>query len=537
MVKANEIDYSLNDPRNKWKILQTHWRYGLWALWVSMGTMMLGGDYLVGGQLLPMEHFKEQFGELLDGEYVIPSNYASAWSSIGLAFDLVAALFTHPLMDKYGRKPLIFVASIISIVGVLLQHLATEWRLHLVGRAINGASIGITFTVSPLWIGETCRPELRGFFLCFGNTSAVIGQLLFVLISYGTNFLDNNWSWKAPLMCQYIYPVLFLAGYYWFPESPLWLIRRERVEKAERSLRRMYGVNDERFYSMELNRMQLENQALLDYEAAALEDQKTLWFGIPEPVLFQCFRKTQIRRTFCSILAVTSQQLAGGTFVTNYVTYFLQLINVSNYFLVSVILYIVMLISTCAAYPLVEVVGRRTLIVPASFILSVILLIIGIMGSISNQVAAGWVIVVMIFMWALVFQVSLGASSFVAASELATLRLRAANQSLVTIFQALWSLIFQFTVPYMISKDAGNLGGKTGYIFFGTCATAFVFLYFYLPETKGLSFATLDELFARGVPARKFKTEGRKITMELLDSRDRKKATEEEVEHIEDVDV
>lgn len=32
------------------------------------------------------------------------------------------------------------------------------------------------FTIAPLWIGETCRPELRGFFLCFFNTSIVFGQ-------------------------------------------------------------------------------------------------------------------------------------------------------------------------------------------------------------------------------------------------------------------------------------------------------------------------------------------------------------------------
>lgn len=32
---------------------------------------------------------------------------------------------------------------------------------------ITGIAIGIMFTISPLWIGETCRPELRGFWLCF----------------------------------------------------------------------------------------------------------------------------------------------------------------------------------------------------------------------------------------------------------------------------------------------------------------------------------------------------------------------------------
>jgi hypothetical protein len=41
---------------------------------------------------------------------------------------------------------------------------------------VPGIAIGMMFTISPLWIGETCRPELRGFFLCFFNTSIVFGQ-------------------------------------------------------------------------------------------------------------------------------------------------------------------------------------------------------------------------------------------------------------------------------------------------------------------------------------------------------------------------
>jgi hypothetical protein len=41
------------------------------------------------------------------------------------------------------------------------------------------------FTISPLWIGETCRPELRGFFLCFFNTSIVFGQFAMSVFSVG----------------------------------------------------------------------------------------------------------------------------------------------------------------------------------------------------------------------------------------------------------------------------------------------------------------------------------------------------------------
>src|SRR5699024_7795374 len=107
---SRSIDYAQNNPRNKWKILQVHWRYGLWALWTSVGSMMLGMDYLVGGQLLPMPAFQQQFGNIQpDGSYVIPASHASAWQAIGPACDLVTALLTHPLLDKWGRKPMLLI--------------------------------------------------------------------------------------------------------------------------------------------------------------------------------------------------------------------------------------------------------------------------------------------------------------------------------------------------------------------------------------------------------------------------------------------
>ena len=104
-----------------------------------MGSMMLGLDYVAGGQLAALPKFKEEFGVVgPHGSYIVPARYLSAWASIGPACDIVAALIAVPFLEKYGRKPQILVASVLSAVGVLLQQLATEWKMHLAGRAVNG---------------------------------------------------------------------------------------------------------------------------------------------------------------------------------------------------------------------------------------------------------------------------------------------------------------------------------------------------------------------------------------------------------------
>jgi hypothetical protein len=145
--------------------------------------------------------------------------------------------------------------------------------------------------------------------------------------------------------------------------------------------------------------------------------------------------------------------------------------------------YVVMFLSTCAAFFLIEIVGRRTMLVPSMFLLSFILLAMGICGCFTSS-AAKWTIVVMMYLWALVYQVSVGACGFVLASEVATLRLRATTQALVTVMNGIWALIMQFTIPYMINPDAGNLGGKTGFVFFGLGILTSIGAYFLFPETK-----------------------------------------------------
>lgn len=287
----------------------------------------------------------------------------------------------------------------------------------------------------------------------------------------------------------------------------------------------MYGAVDESFHDVEIRRIQQDVDLTSDLYGS-IGDNKYRFLGISFAAEVECFKGSNLKRTVTAIFAASGQQLIGATFVTGYATYFFDLINVQNFFLVSCILYLVMILATCAVFPLVEVVGRRTLIVPSLFILCVLLLLIGIMGCIPNQVTAGWVIIVMIYIWAIVYQLSIGATGFILASEVATMRLRAVTQVLVTVTNGVWGLIMQFTIPYMINTDAGNLGGKTGFIFFATGCITGVVGYFLFPETKvdpnrcelsnmadkspqGIPFEKLDELYHNGVSPRQFKTMAR----------------------------
>jgi MFS family permease len=108
-------------------------------MYSAIGSMMLGWDYVSGGQLASLPEFRRQFGvEQPDGSHLIPSHVLSAWQAIGPAAHIIAAIVAAPLLEKWGRKPQIIPVVLLSLGGVILQQYAVEWTLHLAGRAVNG---------------------------------------------------------------------------------------------------------------------------------------------------------------------------------------------------------------------------------------------------------------------------------------------------------------------------------------------------------------------------------------------------------------
>ncbi|KFZ14604.1 hypothetical protein V502_05988 [Pseudogymnoascus sp. VKM F-4520 (FW-2644)] len=291
-------------------------------------------------------------------------NHASLSSnSIAPACEIVATFIFAPMLEKFGRKPGILAASIISVAGVLcrcLQQLAKDWKVHLAGRGVNGIAIGIMFTIAPLWIGETCRPELRGFFLCFFNTSIVFGQFAIVVVSKGSSGIDGKWQWWIPVVAMYIFPLILTVVWPFFPESPYWLVRQNRTTDAKNALRRAYGFKgaDSAFYDIEVLRMEEEIRITTELQGGVAAKRNTV-LGVNVSAEAECFRGINRKRTLTAIFAASAQQMIRATFVIGYATYFLELIGITNYFNASVALYVVMLIASMAAFPLTEIFGRR----------------------------------------------------------------------------------------------------------------------------------------------------------------------------------
>lgn len=96
--------------------------------------------------------------------------------------------------------------------------------------------------------------------------------------------------------------------------------------------------------------------------------------------------------------------------------------------------------------------------------------------------------------------------AWLAGGEIPSQRLRSYTFGLAAASGFFFAWLTTFTAPYFINPQSLNWGPRYGYIWTPSCAIAALWVFFFLPETKGRTLEEIDEMFEAGVPARKFRT-------------------------------
>jgi len=152
--------------------------------------------------------------------------------------------------------------------------------------------------------------------------------------------------------------------------------------------------------------------------------------------------------------------------------------------------------------------GRRTLYLSGLTCSTIILFIIGFLSlAPASNTAASWATGSLLLVYFCVHSCTIGPVLYAIVGEMPSTRLR---QKSIVIAASAWSVMGIFNsslTPYMLSPTAWNWKGKAGFFWGGLCLLSFVWTFFRLPEGKGLTYAELDVLFEKMVPARKFKAQ------------------------------
>ncbi|KAJ4373200.1 hypothetical protein N0V83_003493 [Neocucurbitaria cava] len=434
-------------------------------------------------------------GSLLNGLQTMPSWQAffdyPTGSRLGLlgAFPgfggLFVLLFTPYIADLMGRRLGTAIGCVLVILGAVLQALPSRSNpipMYLAGRWLMGMGSNISNATCPLLITEISHPRHRGKVTTIYNTLWYVGAILAAWTTYGTlNNISSDLSWRLPTGLQCAMPGIQLLSIYLLPESPRWLISKNKHSDAKKMLTKYHGNGaDNDFVNWEYNEISLT----LEAENAASAESG--WYELV---------RTPGNRKRCLLIILTAifSQCSGNGLVSYYLAAVLKTIGItdsSEQALINGGLTIwCWLVSLGCAF-LVDRVGRRILFLSAGIGMLISFTIWTACSAVYTQTGnsnAGSAVLAMIFLFYGAAGIAWPGLTVSYTVEILPFNIRAKGLTLCFVFTSLSGIFNQYVNP--IGIDA--LGWKFYIVYVVVLVLECLAIYFLYVETKG---PTLEEI-------------------------------------------
>ncbi|KAJ5586568.1 maltose permease Mal61 [Penicillium hetheringtonii] len=439
-----------------------------------------------------MPGFAMQFGELANGSYVIPAYWQSLWNAMAQIATMLGATTAGPVQDFLGRRASFLLGAIVSAVGVAVVYTSTSPGVFLAGKIVNGLSMGICLTTGQTYISEVTPLPLRGIALSFFTFCMNLGYMIAASVALPRMSIVSENAYRVLFAAAWVWPgviVLFLPV---LPESPYFLVMKNRLEKARKSLAR-------------LGNKQSEITGLLNQIIRVNEEEKARSAVSKEATFIECFRGTNWRRTRIILFCNALQQVIGSSFMSNGPYFMVQagMSAAKTGMMTEIGIGFGIASSILTAYLMTQV-GRRRLILFGISLSVTFFTVMGIAGCFPQSSQALWVVGIFLQLSWWVYGPAIGPAMAIA-GEVSAVRLRAKSMAIGFTFNYFFSTVWNVVIPYLYNTDEADLGGKIGWIFAGMGVIALVVIYFEIPETKGRSFEELDEMFNEKISTRAFR--------------------------------
>ena len=145
------------------------------------------------------------------------------------------------LADIYGRRLSVAIGSTLVITASVIQVAVQKHWVFFGARVMTGIGMGLSQTAAPLLITETAHPRQRRTLTSLYNAVWFCGSITAAGIVFSTLFIHNDWSWRVPCMLQAFFPLFQLTGLSFIPESPRWLVAKNRKADALAMLTRYHA--------------------------------------------------------------------------------------------------------------------------------------------------------------------------------------------------------------------------------------------------------------------------------------------------------
>lgn len=441
------------------------------ALVSALGGLLFGYDWVVIGGAKP---FYEVFFNITNA----PAMQGWVMGSAILGC-LLGVMVSGSMSDKYGRKPLLIVASILFTISAVGTGAANTIEMFIVWRVVGGIGIGIASNLSPMYIAEIAPSASRGKYVSINQLTIVLGilaaQIANLLIAEpidSSTILLDSWNvqegWRIMFWAEAVPSVAFFALILIIPESPRWLASQYKYDKATTVFSKIGGQE-----------FALEQISLMKETVGNVKEKvsyKMLFEGKMPKILV------------LGIVLAVFQQWCGINVIFNYAQ---EIFSAAGYGVSDILFNIVItgltnLVFTFVGMFLVDRLGRRTLMLFGSIGLACIYAILGFCYFYS---VTGTSVLILVIAAIACYAMTLAPVTWVILSEIFPVKIRAMAMAVSTF--SLWTACFILTYSFpILNSSLGSYG--TFWLYGIICFAGYLFLRKYLTETKGKSLEQIE---------------------------------------------
>lgn len=353
---------------------------------------------------------------------------------------LVGSLLTGGFADRYGRRKVFLAVAVLFVVSAVGCALAPNQAVLTLFRVLAGIAVGADSVIGPMYISEMAPAEKRGKLVSFQQFAIVIG----ILLAYGIDYLllDLHEAWRWMLAVPAVFGVVFFVlALFFLPESGRWK------------------------------------------GASALSEVSA------RPSFASLFRGKTGRVVLVGTLLAAFQQITGINAVVNYAPIIFEQTGAGGgtALLQSCLVGFVNFLATIVALWLVDSKGRKALLLwgAAGMILS--------LGYLTCSFAMGWAgmgVLIALLVYIAFFAASFAPVMWVVTSEIFPDRIRAQALSFSTCVSWVCTFLTVQFSPWILNA----LGGTVLFgIFGGFSLLAFLFVWRYIPETRGKTLEQIEQ--------------------------------------------
>lgn len=447
------------------------WLYVV-AIVASLGGLLSGYDTgVISGALL-----------FINETWILPDTLQGFLVSSVLIGAVIGAATNGVLADMFGRKKIILATALIFILGSIMCAFAPNVYVLIASRIFVGFAVGIVNFVVPLYLSEISPKNLRGTLVSLYQWAITSG----ILFSYFINaaFAQHIYNWRLMLFAGVLPGLVLFVGMCLMSDTPRWLVSKNREDEAKTVFKKIEPDLDTEKEIQEI-KMTLKSEG--QEKKFRFKRFMIMPFVVGVGIMF-----AQICTGINTIIYYAPTIFKTAGFDSNLTAIYATTgIGVVNF------------VMTIVAVFFTDRLGRKPLLYFGLTGVMLSLFALGTSFAFADVLGTSlkWVAVGSLVTYIICFAMSLGPIGWILVSEVFPLKIRGVAMSICTVSNFAFNFFVVGSFPVLLHR----IGGAWTFWIFGIVSLlCIIFVYFFVPETKGISLEEIESNWRRGVAPRKF---------------------------------